>query len=58
MFANATPRPASATKGQFPKVSKATFNAAYDVLSGRSTGEKAVKDLEAKLKRIKGKEWK
>ena len=58
VFANATPRPASATKGQFPKVSKTFYNAAYDVLSGRTTGEKAVKDLEAKLKRIKGREWK
>jgi len=58
VFASATPRPASATKGQYNKVSKATFNVAYDVLSGRSTGEKAVADLEARLKRIKGKEWK
>ncbi len=58
VFASATPRPATATKGQYNKVSKASFNAAYDVLSGRASGEKAVKDLETKLKRIKGKEWK
>ncbi|MDD2842067.1 MAG: ABC transporter substrate-binding protein [Tolumonas sp.] len=58
VFASAVPRPAVETKAQFPKVSKAVFNAAYDVLSGRATGEKAVADLESKLKRIKGKEWK
>ena len=58
VFASAVPRPAVETKSQFPKVSKAVFNAAYDVLSGRSTGEKAVADLESKLKRIKGKQWK
>jgi trehalose/maltose transport system substrate-binding protein len=58
VFASAVPRPAVETKSQFPKVSKAVFNAAYDVLSGRATGEKAVADLESKLKRIKGKEWK
>lgn len=58
VFATAIPRPAVETKSQFPKVSKAVFNAAYDVLSGRSTGEKAVADLETKLKRIKGKAWK
>ena len=58
VFASATARPASATKGQFPAVSKAFFNAAYDVLSGRAKGTVAVKDLEGKLKRIKGTEWK
>lgn len=58
VFASAVPRPAVETKSQFPKVSKAVFNAAYDVLSGSTTGEKAVADLESKLKRIKGKAWK
>jgi ABC-type glycerol-3-phosphate transport system substrate-binding protein len=58
VFANAVPRPSTPTRSQFPKVSKAMFNAGYDVLSGRATGEQAVADLEAKLKRIKGKEWK
>jgi trehalose/maltose transport system substrate-binding protein len=57
VFISAVPRPAVVTKSQFPKVSKAAFNAAYDVLSGRSTGAKAVADLEATLKRIKGNEW-
>jgi len=57
IFNAAVPRPATATKAQFPKVSKAVFNAAYDVLSGRTDGTKAVADLEDKLKRIKGAEW-
>ncbi|MBD5802319.1 putative ABC transporter-binding protein precursor [Azoarcus sp. Aa7] len=58
VFANAVPRPSTPTRSQFPKVSKAMFNAGYDVLSGRATGEQAVADLEDKLKRIKGREWK
>ncbi|BAL24983.1 ABC transporter substrate-binding protein [Azoarcus sp. KH32C] len=58
VFANAVPRPSTPTRSQFPKVSKAVFNAGYDVLSGRATGEQAVADLEEKLKRIKGREWK
>lgn len=57
IFNAAVPRPATATKAQFPKVSKAVFNAAYDVLSGRTDGTRAVADLEEKLKRIKGAEW-
>jgi trehalose/maltose transport system substrate-binding protein len=31
VFASAVPRPAVETKSQFPKVSKAVFNAAYDL---------------------------
>ena len=58
VFTSAVPRPAVETKSQFPKVSKAAFNAAYDVLSGRASGEQAVAELESKLKRIKGKAWK
>ncbi len=58
VFESAVPRPSTATRSEYPKVSKAIFNAAYDVLSGRATGEEAVADLEGKLKRIKGREWK
>lgn len=58
VFANAVPRPSTATRSQFPKVSKAMFNAGYDVLAGRASGEQAVADLETKLKRIKGRDWK
>lgn len=58
VFASATPRPATATKRQYNRVSKAFYNAAYDVLSGTTTGEKAVADLEHRLKRVKGRQWK
>ena len=58
VFASATPRPATATKGQYNRVSKAFYNAVYNVLSGTTTGEKAVADLEHRLKRVKGRQWK
>ncbi|PKH04264.1 ABC transporter substrate-binding protein [Psychromonas sp. MB-3u-54] len=58
VFANAIPRPASATKRQYNRVSNAVLNATYNVLSGVTTGEKAVADLEHRLKRIKGRQWK
>jgi trehalose/maltose transport system substrate-binding protein len=58
VFANAVPRPSTPTRSQFPKVSKVMFNAGYDVLSGRATGEQAVAEVENRLKRIKGREWK
>ncbi len=58
VFEDAVPRPSTATRSEYPKVSKAIYNAAYDVLSGRATGDAAVADLESKLKRIKGRAWK
>lgn len=58
IFASAVPRPATAVKGQYNKVSKYTFNAVYNVLSGLSTSEEALADAEHRLKRVKGKEWK
>jgi len=58
VFASAVPRPASAVKGQYNKVSNFTYNAVYKVLSGSASGEEAVKDLESRLKRVKGKQWK
>lgn len=57
-FASAVARPSTATLGEYPKVSKAIWNAAYDVLSGRSKAEAALADLEGRLKRFKGREWK
>lgn len=53
IFANARPRPATQTRGQYARVS----NAIYNVLSGRSSGEQAVADLQSRLERIKGKDW-
>ncbi len=58
IFASAVPRPATAVKGQYNKVSKYTFNAVYNVLSGLSTSEDALADAEHRLKRVKGKDWK
>lgn len=58
VFDSAIARPSTPTKRQFPAVSKAIFNAAYDVLSKRADGTQAVADLEGKLKRLKGAEWK
>lgn len=57
IFANARPRPATQTKGQYARVSNAIYNATYNVLSGRSSGEQAVADLQSRLERIKGREW-
>jgi len=58
VFASAIARPSTPTKRQFPAVSKAISNAAYDVLSKRSNGTKAVADLEGRLKRLRGTGWK
>jgi len=58
VFASATARPSTATKAQFPEVSKAFFNMAYSVLSGGAKAEAAVLTLETKLKKIKGAAWK
>lgn len=58
IFLNATPRPSSQTKSQYARASNAIFNVAYDALRGNKTGDAAVTDLEARLQKIKGKEWK
>ncbi|WP_117232923.1 ABC transporter substrate-binding protein [Vibrio maerlii] len=58
IFAAAVARPAAPTKRQYAKVSKAFYNASFDVLTGKSTGEEAVASLEKRLKRVKGKKWK
>ncbi len=58
VFSNAVPRPATAVKGQYNKVSKYTFNAVYNVLSGLSSSEDALAEAEQRLKRVKGKGWK
>lgn len=57
-FASAVARPSTATRGEYPKVSKAIWNAAYDALSGRASAEAALADLDGRLKRFKGREWK
>lgn len=57
-FAGAVARPSTVTRTEYPKVSKAIWNAAYDTLSGRASAEAALADLEGRLKRFKGREWK
>jgi palatinose-binding protein len=57
IFANAVPRPATATKSQYPRVSNAIFNVTFKVLNGGSDGKTAVADLQKRLERVKGKDW-
>lgn len=57
IFSSGVARPSSQTGTQYPRVSKAVYNAAYDVLSGRISGQQAVAELEARLQRIKGDQW-
>ncbi|UQY45524.1 ABC transporter substrate-binding protein [Erwinia sp. PK3-005] len=57
IFADAVPRPATQTKGQYARVSNAIYNATFDVLRGRTDGAKAVAALQQRLDRIKGKRW-
>ncbi|GLR09875.1 ABC transporter substrate-binding protein [Mixta theicola] len=57
IFADAAPRPATQTKGQYARVSNAIYNATFDVLRGRTDGKKAVAALQQRLNRIKGKQW-
>ena len=57
VFDAAVPRPSTATRSQYPRASNAIWNAAYDVLSGRTDGARAVADLENRLGRIKGRKW-
>ena len=57
-FDGAVARPSTVTRTEYPKVSKAIWNAAYDTLSGRASAEAALADLEGRLKRFKGREWK
>lgn len=57
VFDAAVPRPSTPTRSQYPRVSNAIWNATYDVLSGRSDGTRAVAELETRLARVKGKDW-
>lgn len=57
IFATAVARPASQTKGQYSRVSNAIFNTTFSVLRGNENGTAAVADLEKRLERIQGREW-
>jgi trehalose/maltose transport system substrate-binding protein len=57
VFSAAVARPATVTGLKYPEVSQAFWDATHDVLSKKSTGEEAVKKLEAKLNQIKRSKW-
>ena len=57
IFARAIPRPATQTKRQYAQVSRAIYNATFNVLRGSSDGATAVAGLQQRLERIKAREW-
>ena len=57
IFDAATARPSTVTGSDYNRVSSAFYNSAFNVLSGRMTGEEAVTRLERDLQRIKGRSW-
>ncbi|QUG77777.1 extracellular solute-binding protein [Erwinia sp. E602] len=57
IFSRAVPRPATQTRRQYAQVSRATYNATFNVLRGNSDGATAVADLQQRLERIKAREW-
>ncbi len=57
VFANSVARPTSATGLKYPQVSQSFYNAAHEVMSGRATGEEAVRRLEKRLRQIRRKHW-
>ncbi len=57
-FTSAVPRPSTVTGAKYNQVSSEFYNAAYDVLSGKSSAEDALASLESKLKRMsRGGRW-
>ncbi len=54
---NATPRPSTVTAAKYNDVSQSFWNGVHDVLSGRTSGEDAVKKLEGRLKRVQRGSW-
>lgn len=57
IFLLARPRPATQTLRQYAQVSKAIYNATYNVLRGDSDGTTAVAGLQQRLERIKARGW-
>jgi trehalose/maltose transport system substrate-binding protein len=51
-FVAAQPRPSTVTGGKYNQVSNEFWNAAYDVLSGKTSGKDAVAALQVKLNRL------
>ncbi|MDO4904348.1 MAG: ABC transporter substrate-binding protein [Lautropia sp.] len=54
---NAVPRPSTVTGMKYNEVSQSFWNAAHEVLSGKTDGANAVKKLEARLKRVQRGKW-
>ena len=54
---NGIPRPASVTRGAYPRVSNAIFNRVHDALSGSVKPEQAVQQLESELARLGRRGW-
>ena len=57
IFETAVVRPSSATGMKYPAVSKAIWDHVHEVLSGRLSGEAAVRKLDAKLHQIRRTGW-
>jgi trehalose/maltose transport system substrate-binding protein len=57
VFDSSVARPTTATGLKYPQVSQSFYNAAHEVMSGRASGEEAVKKLEARLLHIRRKHW-
>jgi trehalose/maltose transport system substrate-binding protein len=53
----AVARPSSVTGSQYGRVSNEFWNAVHSVLSGKASAEKSLRELEAKLKKIRGDAW-
>ena len=56
-FLTAVPRPSAPTKRKYNEVSQAFWSAAHNTLSGNGSAAENLADLEAKIKRIRGRSW-
>ena len=54
---NSVARPSAAAKRKYNEVSKLFWTAAQDAISGRASSSSALRDLEARLRRLKGRGW-
>ena len=57
VFNNSVGRPSAGTKSKYNEVSKEFWTAVHAVLSGNKSAKDSLKDLERKLKRIRGRSW-
>jgi trehalose/maltose transport system substrate-binding protein len=57
VFASAVARPSSVTGGRYPEVSRGFWEAAHAVMSGRASGEAALRQLAARLERTRRRGW-